>query len=202
MTNEQNTEEKILDAAKAVFIRKGFDGARMQEIADYAGINKAMLHYYFRNKDKLFYKVFENSISVMVPCLIGKIELSDSFEEKVFLFVDAYITVLQDNPYIPSFILHELSRNPDNINEMITSKIKNNFLAIWQSLEKSAEAEFLQKIDWRQFIINIVSLCVFPFVTKPLISSILEINESDYQKIINDRRQIIPKMVLASLNLK
>ena len=109
------TELKILAAARKVFIRKGLDGARMQEIANEAGINKALVHYYFRNKQKLFEAVFIEAFGKFLPQVSEVIMQEISLIEKIEAVVSRYIDFLQKNPYLPNFVLNELSHEPGNL---------------------------------------------------------------------------------------
>ena len=97
MKSEYTTEEKIYEAAKKVFLTKGLDGARMQEIADIAGINKALLHYYFRTKEKLYSEVVKNSASTFFPQIMTILLSELPFEVKIWTIVDKYINFLQHN---------------------------------------------------------------------------------------------------------
>ena len=117
MAKEQNTEDKIVNAAKRVFIQKGMDGARMQEIATEAGINKALLHYYFRTKAKLFDQVFSIVFKDIFEVLEMAVMKELSFEEFLEQFISEYIALLKRKPYIPQFVIHELNRNPKRIVE-------------------------------------------------------------------------------------
>ena len=104
---KDNSEEKILNAAQSVFIQKGMDGARMQEIADEAGINKALLHYYFRTKQKLFEAILKKVFSNILPNLMDMVHSDLPIEEKLGIFIENYIDLLMENPYLPNFILKE-----------------------------------------------------------------------------------------------
>ena len=117
MPKEKNTstESSILDAAKRIFQNKGMDGARMQEIADEANINKAMLHYYFRSKELLFEAVFTNAFALLAPQLNAILNDDSSIEEKIKKFTFNYISFIIKHPYLPNFIIQELNRNPDFI---------------------------------------------------------------------------------------
>src|SRR6476620_11888786 len=106
-TRDQSTEEKILLAARKVFLNKGMDGARMQDIADEAGINKALLHYYVRSKDKLFEQIFLEVASSMLPHIFSIFQSDDTLFTKIDKFCDAYITTQIKTPYVPIFILIE-----------------------------------------------------------------------------------------------
>jgi AcrR family transcriptional regulator len=121
-----NPEKQILDAADNIFHTKGLNGARMQEIADKAGINKAMLHYYYRSKQLLFEAVFENAFSLLAPQLNAILNDDSSIEEKVRNFTHNYITFISKHPYLPNFVIQELNRNPDFIEKIQESKLSNN----------------------------------------------------------------------------
>src|SRR5690554_5197668 len=108
----QDTEGQILNAAENVFQKKGMDGARMQEIADEAGINKAMLHYYYRSKQLLFEAVFTNAFSLLAPQLNKILNDDSSIEDKVKNFTHNYISFIAKHPYLPNFIIQEMNRNP------------------------------------------------------------------------------------------
>ena len=102
--NDKQTEEKIFESATEVFVEKGMDGARMQDIANHAGINKALLHYYFRTKDQLFNKVFEMIAGKMFRKFAPVFDENLSLEEKIRFFFRAHISFLQENPRLPAFI--------------------------------------------------------------------------------------------------
>lgn len=110
VADKENTEEKILEAAKEVFIEKGNDGARMQEIADKAGINKSLLHYYYRTKEKLFESVFKFAFSQFAPKFLNTFNTGEDFFTQLRKFIDIYIDLISKNSFIPMFILNEVNR--------------------------------------------------------------------------------------------
>src|SRR6476619_6643320 len=114
LRKEQNTEEKILAAAKKVFLKEGMAGARMQDIADEAGINKALLHYYFRSKDKLFETIFTETSSRFIPRMNQVMDSDLPLFEKISMFCEAYISQMQQNPYIVLFIMNEANKHPES----------------------------------------------------------------------------------------
>ena len=118
---DSGTEQRILEAARNIFIHKGYYGARMQEIADEAGINKALLHYYFRSKDRLFETIFQQSFSKFVPVIGGILAGSDPWQKKIGAFVENYLQLLYSNPYLPQFILNEINRDPEGIRRLFHS---------------------------------------------------------------------------------
>ena len=123
MVKNITTEDKIIKAATSVFIEKGLDGARMQEIADRAEINKALLHYYFRSKEKLFIAVFSLIAKKMFKKIFKSfVDPNKSLEEKIHHFYKEHITLLQKNPSLPAFIINEINKNPKLIKEIFNDE--------------------------------------------------------------------------------
>ncbi|MDZ7776295.1 MAG: helix-turn-helix domain-containing protein [Bacteroidales bacterium] len=172
MSQEKNTEAVIMDAAKTVFICKGMDGARMQEIADEAGINKALLHYYFRTKQKLFNAVFTKVLAGtfedMKEIFYGEI----SVEEAIKKFSDVYIDTLIINPYIPEFIIHELNKNAEWL-KIHVEEILPDTAPLIRTIEKEMDKGKIKTMDPVQLLLNTVSLCIFPFVGRPIVTQVL-----------------------------
>ena len=110
-----DTEQKILQAATEIFLKKGHDGARMQEIADNAGINKALLHYYFRSKQKLFRTVFKKEVQTMLASIFSLLSPSDHFEEFLHKFISGYLKNISSKKNIMRFILWELDKSPKEV---------------------------------------------------------------------------------------
>jgi len=190
----ENTEERIINAARKVFRQKGMDGARMQEIADEAGINKSLLHYYFRSKSKLFDKVFNETFK-SVTIVINKVfATSDTLESLIDNFVVNYTSTLREKPYIPNFVLHELSRNPQRFIELITSTDFDKAKIV--SLVAAESEDTIEAFDPIQIIIDIIALCVFPFVAKPIIEGfIFDGNNDEYNSFVELRTQHIIEFV-------
>jgi len=194
---EVNTEQKILNAAKDVFQKKGMTGARMQEIADHAGINKALLHYYYRTKEKLFEKVFENAFSLFIPKVKEMLIADKPVLKKIDFFVDNYIELLQKHPYIPGFIINELNRNPHILIDIIEKNtlVKQDHLVddLEKQIEKDVKANKIRTIDARSLLINILALCVFPVVARPVLTGVLFDNDSEAYELFMDQRKDLVK---------
>jgi len=201
---EQNTEQRILDAAKEVFQQKGMDGARMQEIADKAGINKSLLHYYYRSKDKLFGKVFEIAFSLFIP-KVKEVMLSDySIFQKIEFFVESYLDLLQKHPYIPSFIVSEINRNPKILVEIIEKNVQVNenkmVEVLEQQIKQEVEKGIIKPISAKNLWVNIISLCIFPIVAKPIIQGVLFSNDKDeYNNFLKQRKDFLKEYIIQSI---
>jgi TetR/AcrR family transcriptional regulator len=202
MTEQQkDTELLILNAARKVFIEKGLDGARMQEIADEAGINKALLHYYFRSKDKLFEMIFQEELGKFFPKMVNLIASGDiSLEDKIRTFVSNYITIFINNPFLPTFIIRELQRDPDNLKLFF---IKSGFdLNVIKFAITNLSNQLNMTFDEaRHFMINMISLCIFPFAGRPLIERILfSEDRSEYDQFLEQRKKVVADFIINALN--
>ena len=194
------TKKKILGAAKVVFLEKGFDGARMQEIANKAGINKSMLNYYFRFKENLFEAIFEEEFLKLVPKISIILKSDKPLSYKISTFVDTYIDMLIENPFIPNFVLNELNKNPGKIVKIL-EKHDINPHVIMNQLNNEIEINDNNPINIVSLIVNILSLCIFPFIGKPILNAMFFNNDaSKYQDFLNERKKEISALMLNSID--
>ncbi len=199
MVKQVNTEQKILEAAEDVFIIKGMDGTRMQEIADKAGINKALLHYYYRSKEKLFGAVFKRAIKAFVPKIESTLYGDMDFFDKIKTIVDSYISLLSKNPFIPMFILKEIHRNPDVLyNAFLETGIDPEHFK--QQIQAEMDKGIIRQMAPEHFIVNILSLCIFPFAARPILQRLLFKNEKKaYIKFIEERKELVAEYVIQAI---
>lgn len=195
---EQSTEEKILEAASEVFIEKGFAGTRTRDIAEKAGINLALLNYYFRSKEKLF----EQVMKIKVVLLFGKIfpilsNEKTSLEEKIDLASKKYFEILSKNPNLPFFVISEIQKKNSNITKIIpVNKIFENSVIIKQIKEKRPE------INPLHYLVNFLAMTIFPFVAKPVFNAFELTNEAEYHQFISERRKLVPIWIKQLLEKK
>jgi AcrR family transcriptional regulator len=195
---KSDTELKILHAAKKVFVRKGLYGARMQEIADEAGINKALLHYYFRSKEKLFQTIFQEAFHKFAPSTFGLMASDAPIEEKIKMFVANYIDTISDNPFLPVFIINEINQNPERLTQ-ITNMMGNLSDVIAKQLEEKVQSGEYRPVDPMQLFSNIVAMSIFPFLAKPIITRAFTLDDNDFKKLLQERKTIIPEMIFSYL---
>jgi TetR/AcrR family transcriptional regulator len=197
-----NTEEKIIQAAEIEFIERGFDGARMQAIADKAGINKALLHYYFRSKQKLFEVIFKTAIKFFLPKIIGIFSRNDlGFQEKIRLFVSAYIDLISKHPHIPMFVLHELSNNASTLLKII-QEIKLDISPVKNQIKDEIAKGTIINIIPEQLILNVLSLSIFPIVASPIARELLvEGNKEAYKALIEERKTHVAEFVIRAISI-
>jgi AcrR family transcriptional regulator len=196
MVKTDTTEIKIVDAASKIFVLKGFDGARMQEIADEAGINKALLHYYFRTKDNLFEKVFEKIFGEVFSVIRKTVNSADDFEDFLEAFVFNYIDTLLSKPYLPQFVLHELNRNPQRMVELFQQGGFDRE-KLYKMIQTASEKKLISPQNPVHLVTNILALCVFPFIARPILQgAFFGGNQAAYQEFLLDR----PGEVLQFIN--
>ena len=195
----QDTEGKILGAAKKVFQQKGMDGARMQEIANEAGINKALLHYYYRNKQKLFEAVFKSAFSLLAPQLNKILNDDSSIEEKVKSFTHNYISFIKKHPYLPNFVIQESNRNPEFFKKMQQINGFPSLDNFKKQVELEVEQGILRPIDAEQLFVSIISLNIFPFVASPLIKGFLKLDDDSFEQLMENRKNAVLDLIIHSI---
>lgn len=197
---DNNTVEKILESAEEIFHEKGYDGARMQEIADKANINKGLLHYYFKTKDSLFDAIFSLALKRMVANIHSILSMEVPLEEKMDMIIDGYMNILSRNSALPRFVVTELNKDADKfIAKHLNSGVKNVFVSFEESVQKEIKAGKIRKIDSRQLFINMVSMIMFPYVGRPMIQILLGADNKSFQTLLNDRRDLIKSFIRHAL---
>ena len=194
--NEISTEDKILLAASKVFTEKGFAGARTRDIADEAGINLALLNYYFRSKEKLFDQVMK----VKIVLLFGKIipiisNEKTTIEEKIDLASEKYFEILSKNPNLPLFVISEIQKKNSDIKSILpVEKILMNSVIIQQIKEKNPE------FNPFHFLLNFLGMTVFPFLARPVFQNFHIMNDDEFQKFVEERKTLVPQWIKLILN--
>ena len=196
------TQQKIFRAASEVFEEKGFAAARMQEIADRAGINKALLHYYFRSKDLLFRAVFQVLLKKMFEKIFSIFREDISFKEKIRRFFDQHIDFLMKNPDLPIFLLNEISRNPslaEGLKEMLPYDQLRETIYVRHA--KELKGYGIREADMPQLMITVVSLSVFPFAARDMLSMLMPQmgDKKKFNSWMNKRKEFAADFVITAL---
>ena len=191
------TEFKILEAARLVFIKNGLHGARMQDIADTAGINKALLHYYFRSKEMLFDKVFEEAFFNYLNTVDEWNSESLSFKEKIFKYVDKYIEFLTEYPLVPLFIIKEASSNPELFREKVMARKSSKGHVKPIDLIRTELPKYTKEMDPDMFWVMIQSMCSYPFVGGPVFKMGLKLNNKEWNLVQTKKLGITVKQFIS-----
>jgi TetR/AcrR family transcriptional regulator len=202
--SDQNTEEKILAAAKKVLFSKGYAGARMQDIADEAGINKALLHYYFRSKDKLFEMIFKEAIGKLMPQISTIFsDINISFYDKIRAFCHSYISTWLEHPYIPMFVLHELHSDSGKgflkmVEETRFKPVRDALSAIETAITKKE----IRRVDPHHLFLHMISLCMFPFMGSPVFKKVTGITDKQFDIMMQQRAVEVSEFIIESIKYR
>lgn len=197
---DKGTEERILEAARSVFIRRGMSGARMQDIADEAGINKALLHYYFKNKEMLFEKIFMEAAGKIFPRINMIFSSDEPLFTKIEQFCGEYIDMILENPYLPLFVLNEMNRDPVYfIKKLWQKENKPEPYKFLQQVEAEIKKGTIKNISPLQLLMNMLSMTIFPFIGKPVFQINLGIDEIQFRMIMEQRKKEVPKFIIDSI---
>ena len=201
-TKKDTTEEKILEAAKNVFVTKGMEGARMQEIADEAGINKALVHYYFRSKERLFEAIFAEIIKFAFPKITRIVQSEEPIITKIEQVIDAYVDLLINHPFIPGFIIKELNRDPSGLFKIVI-KFGLNPQAIFDHIQLAMDRGEIIQMPPKHLAVNIISMCIFPFAARPILSFVVfKDDQKALEAFYAERAAVIKKFVIDAIVVK
>ncbi|MEM6800553.1 MAG: helix-turn-helix domain-containing protein [Bacteroidota bacterium] len=195
------TELSIIEAAKKIFVQKGFAAARMQEIADKAGINKALLHYYFRSKDKLYRVIVSETIGMIIPRLAKAIEFEGTVEEKIDQIIETYIDTITENPHMPTFMMTELAQSRPGFVEEVKKNAMHlpNFQDFFMKVMKEGNEGKISKVNPIHLLINILALCIFPFLIRPIFTTVVEVPNEQFDLILRERKEEVKNFIRSSL---
>jgi len=200
ISESTSTEQKIKAAAMNVFIKKGFAATKTRDIAEEAKINIASLHYYFRSKDKLFQLVIGDAMKKFSSGMDEVFESDMPLHQKIKAFTHRYIDFFKENPHIPIFIISESQLNAERVKQLLAAqkgieKLKNQ-------LNDLAEKGVIRSTHPAQFILNIVSLTAFPFLSRPLLMKKIDLNDTEYDELLEERKTMIPELIINYMYLK
>ena len=204
---DADTEQRILDAASSVFLRRGTAGARMQDIAAEAGVNHALLHYYFRSKDRLAEAVFRRAALKLLPPVMSILAADLPLEEKVARVVQHELDELRAAPHLPGYIISELNHHPERGAQLLQTLAGVDpervrpmvFATLAKQIEERVKAKKMRPVAVEQFIVNLVSLCIFPFAARPMLMTMFGWKDDDFARFIDRRRGELPAFFLDAL---
>lgn len=194
-----STEQRIFDAAHDVFVQKGLDGAKMQEIADRAGINKALLHYYYRSKEKLYETVARAVINRAFPVIRKMLESDDPLELKISRFIDFYIDLVSRNPFLPLFVITEMHKHQDRFFETVLSGQLPQPEVFFQQVESAIAEGRIRPLDPRHLLVNMVSMCAFPVLGRPMIRVVLGQSQQEMSVFLGQRKAEVKEFIFQSI---
>ena len=179
----------------------------MQEIASEAGVNQALLHYYFRSKERLSAAVFQQIASRIFPALAQTLGADISLDEKIGRLIAIYLDNLSQNRFVPGYLISELHHHPERVEQLLSGALGADpglvMPAVVRSLERQindgVHAGVLRPIKAQQFVINLISLCIFPFAARPMLSIVFGMDDAAFDRFIDQRRKELPEFVRSAL---
>ncbi len=193
------TEEKIFNAARIVFQNKGFAGARMQEIADEAGINKAMLYYCFKSKELLFKAILRNAFGQLAPQINEIFNSQDTVFDKITKFTQRYISFVILNPYLPQFLIQEMNNNPEFVMSFMIKEKRPNPVLLIAQIEKEIADGIIKPINPKQLLLDIFSMTVFPFAAQVMMKGMIQISDAEFNEMMEVRKTSIAEQIINSI---
>ena len=198
--NDRETEQKILEAARSVFLRRGTAGARMAEIAQEAGVNQALLHYYFRSKERLAGAVFEQIAGRVFPALVQIFGADISLDEKIDRLIAAYLENLSRNAFLPGYLISEMHHHPERVSQLVSAAIGADpkrvlpplFEKLGQQIDERVADGTMRRIAPEQFAVNLISLCIFPFAARPMLRVVFGMEDDAFARFIEQRKTELP----------
>lgn len=201
---KENLEQQILAVAEELFIANGFDGTSTTMIAQKVGCNQALIHYYFRTKENLFQQIFVRKFEATITHLLEPLTSELPFNEKITNCINIYFDLLRDNRQLPTCIINELAFNPQRRefirNRFIKSPIRQEaYYRYYETIGNEIRQGNIRPIEPFDLILNIISLCLFTFITLPIYTDLLECTPEQVEEYINHRRQEIITQIITSL---
>lgn len=200
---EITTEERILEAAMKVFTRRGFAATRTEDIAKEAGINRTLLHYYYRDKQTIFNLIFETRFKEFFKGLFLIFEADNiSLFDKIRRMVDHEISMLMKHPDLARFIITEIAHNPELLIGY-GKKLGMNPRVLKQSFEdlvaREIREDIIKPIEGRQLLMNIMSLCIYPLVAKPIILTMMNVDEAAFGNMMEQRKTEVSEFIINAI---
>lgn len=199
---DKNMEQAILQAAERLFLDKGFAMTSTTEIAKAVGCNQALIHYYFRTKEKLFVSVFEKKAAIFFSGFATIDQNALSFDDNLRLKIEAHFDMIRANPQLPFLIINELTTNPariESLKERIGKIAAGVFLPLEAKLREEIAAGRIRPISAYDLVINMLSLNVMFFVASPIVRGALGLNDQEFQRMVETRRRESVEAILRSL---
>jgi len=195
--DKKQTEQLIKDTAKHLFFARGQFNARMDDIAREAKLNRALLHYYFRSRENLFEVVLKEAMEESFLKMFAILSSDQPFEAKIRQAVHHIVDCLADYPFIESFIISEINKNPaDALSLGPVGKGRDFTKKFLKEVSGYIRDHRLPYAKPEHFIVNMMSLCAYPSTIKPIMQNILGHREAQYRSFILSRKKLLPDIIL------
>ncbi|OMP75857.1 MULTISPECIES: TetR/AcrR family transcriptional regulator [unclassified Chitinophaga] len=193
---DAQTERLIIETAMRIFFVEGNIHAKTQTIADAAGVNRGLLYYYFKKREQLLQVVFKEALSVIDMRMRELFFRSNmSFREKIGQFVEFFIDNNLKYPYLEMFLITEVNSGAHNVLKPASEEVKFLLVNIEKELKEEIKMGNIPDMSAQQFMANVISLCAYPIISKPLLKEMMIMDEHKYQIFIKERKQLVLKVL-------
>ena len=198
--SKSDASERILHTARKLFIKNGYTGTSIRDIAKASGTNIAYVNYYFESKYNLFEIIFDEAFDILINRVFATLNSDMPFFEMVESWISTYYEILPEYPQIPIFILNEVNQNPD---ALIKRVLKRNPQAIFTRLSQRVEEEVkkgtIKDIPVIDLALNVLSLCVCPFMFRGLAVKVAKKSVTEYNNVLAEHKKYVIELILNGL---
>jgi AcrR family transcriptional regulator len=200
MAETRDTEGIILDAARKVFVELGPVNARMKDVADEAGITQSLLHYYFRKRDALYRAVFQAELNRIMSEQVYELKSDAPLSEKLGAFARGIIDVHAENPHLAAFVVFETHYNDEHFDEINKALAGLDLDVLQRQIDERVEAGNMEPMRAEHLLTNVLALCLFPFLARPILRSAYDMDEEAYQAFVEERKAAVPQFIQRALD--
>ena len=200
MQNTSEVQQRILDSAKDLFITNGYKGTSVRDIAAASDTSVAMVNYYFRSKYNLFEIIFEDAFDILAERVFSTITSDLPFFELIEIWINSYYEVLLEHPYIPIFILKEINQDPKRLmSRFMKREPYNIYWSINKRINEEVAMGHIKDTPVPDFLLNIISLCVFPFMFRNLATTLTSVSNEEYNKVLETHKSYVVEFIINAL---
>ncbi|MDR1591772.1 MAG: TetR/AcrR family transcriptional regulator [Prevotellaceae bacterium] len=195
-----NVKERILQVSRELFVKNGYNGVSVRDIATASGTNVAHLNYYFQSKYNLFELIFEEAFNIMVKRIFAIIQSDKPFFDMIECWINAYYDLLMEYPQIPLFVLNEINQNPDRLVRLVQKQDPHDKYAIIAGrVEEEVKKGTIKATSTIDLGLNVVSLCIFPFIFGKFAMRVADISFDEYRKVLEQHKLYVIRFVTDAL---
>ena len=191
---------KIAESARKLFVKKGLKRTTVRDIAAESGVNVAMVNYYFRSKEKLFDTIFEEAFTILFEKIFHLVDSDLPFFELIREWIYSYYDMLFEYPDLPIFVLTELAVNPQKLSKKFKEKNPNKlYMKLFRRIKEEETKGTIRPVPIPDFLLNVISLSVFPFAVSPIANEFLNMSEDNYMKLMDKHRDYVVDFVISAI---
>lgn len=197
MSNPTTTRDDIIESARSEFFAHGFDGARMQSIVDNTAVTKAMIHYYFDTKQKLYEAVYKESVANIFDGLMDVLNQDIPLFKKLEQLIEQCLRISEQHPEQLAFVITESERKAALLIPLFRELYSSEISVFEKQLNEAADKYEIASVDVRHVLLNIFSLCFYPVLASEITRTMLKVeSDGDMSKLAKSRKGVVLDTIL------